>query len=122
MTDISSYNHLEILMRDFYSRLLADERISYFFTQVAGIDLEKHIPRIASFWAQNLLGEGSYSANVMKIHLDINSKSKISKEHFDIWLGHLHSAADSRHAGPVTENLKTRALSIATAMQLKIKT
>ena len=118
--DIATYQDIDVLMRDFYSRLLADGKISYLFTEVAKIDLEKHMPKIVGFWAQNLLGIGSYSANVMKIHLDLNKKSPLKREHFNIWLGHLHEAIDSHFAGPVSENLKTRALSIATVMQLKI--
>ncbi len=120
--DIATYDDVDRLMRDFYSRLLADGRIGYLFTDVAKIDLEKHMPKIVGFWAQNLLGIGSYSANVMKIHLDLNEKSPLKREHFEIWLGHLHEAIDSRFTGPVAENLKTRALSIATVMQIKIGT
>ncbi len=120
MTDIATYEDLDGLMRNFYARLLGDERIAYLFTDVAGIDLEHHMPKIVGFWAQNLLGIGSYAANVMKIHLDLNEKSPLRREHFDIWLGHLHDAVDERFAGPVAETLKTRALSIATVMQMKL--
>ena len=119
MRDISTTADIDLLMRDFYSRLLADDRIGYLFTNVAKIDFEHHIPKIVSFWAQNLLGEGSYSANVMKIHMDLDDKSPLLKEHFDVWLAHLDMAIDAHFAGPVCNIMKTRALSIATFMQVK---
>ena len=47
--DIASREDIELLMNTFYSRLLSDERINYIFTDVAKIDIEKHLPVIVGF-------------------------------------------------------------------------
>ena len=82
MTDISTRDDIEMLMADFYNTLLADDSINYIFTDVARINLELHLPRIVDFWEQNILGSGSYRANVLKIHLDLNEQITLDATHF----------------------------------------
>jgi hemoglobin len=52
--------------------------------------------------------------------MDLNQKSKLSAEHFAIWLNYLNITIDENFAGQVAENMKTRALSIATVMRIKM--
>ena len=47
--DIATRGDIELLMNTFYERLLADENISYIFTDVAKLDIKTHIPVIADF-------------------------------------------------------------------------
>lgn len=48
--DITTREDIELLMNNFYERLLTDENINYIFTDVAKIDMKAHIPVIADFW------------------------------------------------------------------------
>jgi len=119
MKDVETRSDLESLMSAFYNKLLQDDSINYIFTDIARINLEEHLPHIVDFWAQNILGVGNYRNNVLQIHLDLNNKVRLTKEHFDTWLAHFNNTIDEGFAGENAEKMKTRALSIATIMQIK---
>lgn len=121
MKDISNRTDIDLLMRIFYSNLLEDSAISYVFTDIAKIDLEAHLPVIANFWEQNLLGTGNYKNNVLEIHRQLNYKEKLTPELFEIWLNHFNIAVDENFKGENSEKIKTRALSIATIMKIKMQ-
>lgn len=121
MTDIQTRADLEQVMAQFYSRLLSDDRISYIFTDVAQIDLQTHLPKIVDFWEVVVLQSGQYRKNVLQIHLDLHAQTRLKPEHFQIWLGHLNKTVDEQFSGANAENLKTRALSVATVMQVKMQ-
>ncbi len=120
MKDIETRADLEVLMASFYEKLLADNRIGYIFTDIAKINLPEHLPKIVDFWELTLFNTGSYQTNVMRVHLDLNQKAPFEALHFKVWLDHLYATTDAHFAGPRAEMLKTRALSIATVMQIKI--
>ncbi|SCY34371.1 group III truncated hemoglobin [Flavobacterium caeni] len=121
MTDIQTRADLEKLMAQFYDKLLADASISYIFTDVAKIDLVTHLPKIVDFWEVVVLHSGQYQKNVLQIHLDLHAMTPLEPQHFNTWLGHLHQTVDELFVGENAENLKTRALSVATVMQLKMQ-
>jgi hemoglobin len=120
MTDILTRNDLEKLLREFYGKLLQDPAISYIFTDVAKITLEDHLPHLIDFWEQTLFHTGGYRKNVMQLHLDLNAKEHLTGQHFDIWLNTFNAVVDSLFVGENAENAKTRALSIATIMKIKL--
>ncbi|KGO84188.1 hypothetical protein Q763_00130 [Flavobacterium beibuense F44-8] len=122
MKDIETREDIALLMREFYNRLLTDPAISYIFTDVAKIDLEAHLPHLTDFWELSVLHTGTYKKNVMQLHLDLNSKEKLTDTHFDVWLGHFNQSVDDLFSGNNAEKIKTRALSIATIMKIKIHT
>lgn len=108
-------------MRSFYSTLLEDEAMAHIFNDVARLDLEAHLPHIVSFWEGVVLNTGDYRNNVMQVHLNLNAKMPLSKERFDTWLGVFFATIDNLFTGPNAEKMKTRALSIATVMQVKMQ-
>jgi len=120
MKDIETRDDLEVLLRAFYKRLLADDAINYIFIDVAKMDLEAHLPVITSFWEMSLFHTGEYRNNPMKIHMDLNNKEKLTVDHFNTWLDHFYTTTDSLFSGPNAEKIKTRALSIATIMKIKL--
>lgn len=119
MKDIETRGDIELLMRKFYERLLADTSVSYIFTDVAKIDLEAHLPHLADFWQQALFYTGSYRKNVMQVHLDLNAEEKLTEAHFDTWLAHFITTVDTLFKGETAEKAKNRALNIATIMKIK---
>ena len=118
--DIATREDIELLMNSFYERLLADERISYIFTDVAKLDIKTHIPVIADFWESVLLNKNVYHNNAMKIHMDLNEKTPLTKEHFNVWLIHFTETVDELFEGSVALLAKQRARSVATLMEIKI--
>jgi hemoglobin len=120
MNDIQTQQDLYHLVDEFYKKLLADDRISYIFTDIVKIKIEEHLPILVTFWSQGILGTGGYTKNLTQIHLDINEKEYLSPELFKIWLTHFNNTVDENFKGEKAEKIKTQALSIATIMQIKI--
>lgn len=120
MKDIQTPEEIYIVVDEFYKKLLADDTISYIFTDVVKIKLEEHLPILVTFWSQAILGTGGYVNNLTQIHLDVNAKSYLSKELFDIWLTHFEAAIDENFEGFNCERMKNQANNLSTIMQIKI--
>lgn len=118
--DLCDRHDLEVLLRDFYGRLLRDPAIGYVFTDVARIDLEAHLPQIVDFWEHNIFHTQTYRKNVMQVHVDLHAKESLTAAHFKTWLAHFYEATDALFEGEKAELLKTRALSISQVMRLKL--
>ncbi|HBS53799.1 MAG TPA: hypothetical protein DD806_07350, partial [Flavobacterium sp.] len=56
MKDIQTAEEIHLVVDEFYKKLLADEKISYIFTDVVKIKLEEHLPILVTFWSQAILG------------------------------------------------------------------
>jgi hemoglobin len=122
LNDIQTQDDLYILVDEFYKKLFADERISYIFTEIVPIHLhlEEHLQILVKFWSQAILGTGGYSNNLTQLHLDVDLKSHLTPELFQIWLHHFYTSVDENFKGEKSEQIKTQALSIATILQIKI--
>ncbi len=120
MNDIQNQDDLFLLVDVFYKKLLADDNISYIFTDVVKIKLEEHLPILVTFWSQSILSTGGYSNNLTQIHLDVNQKEYLSPELFKIWLRHFNDTVDALFLGTKAEKIKVDALNIATVLQIKI--
>ena len=120
MQDVQTREDLHLIMRNFYVKLLNEPEINFIFTDVAKIDLEPHLVDLVNFWEQILFNKESYQKNVLQIHLDINSKLNFTQSHFSIWLKYFNLSIEENFIGQNAENMKTRALSIATVMQIKM--
>lgn len=119
-TDIKNRNDLVQLMTSFYDKVLANQRISYIFTDIAKINMNDHLPVIVDFWEMILFQKGAYQKNVMIIHQALNERSPFTKEHFTIWLACFNETIDALFEGHNALIAKQRALSIATMMQIKM--
>ena len=78
MRDIETRKDIEELMTEFYRKALNDDRIGYIFTDVAGIDMEHHLPIITDFWEMMLFGTinfpAKYGRSPMQVHHALNEK------------------------------------------------
>ncbi|GAA4271360.1 group III truncated hemoglobin [Aquimarina gracilis] len=119
MKDIENRADIEFLMRSFYKEAFNDSAIGEFFTKIAKLDLEEHLPHITDFWEQQLFRKGDYKKNVLQIHKGLSEKKSFEKLHFERWLFLLDKTVDQNFEGEKANLIKTRALSIATVMQLK---
>jgi hemoglobin len=120
MNDVQNQDDLFIIVEEFYKKLLVDEKISYIFTDVVKIKLEEHLPILVTFWSQAILGTGGYYNNLTQIHMDVDLKSHLSKELFEIWLEHFEAAIDENFKGFNCERMKNMAHNLSTIMQIKI--
>ncbi len=120
MRDIETRSDIETLMHSFYSKALTDEVIGYFFTQVAPLNMEVHIPLIVDFWETILFGKAKYKGNVMQIHKHIHSLSAFKQEHFTRWVSLFQQTVNELYSGDHAELAKQRAESVATLMRIKL--
>lgn len=118
--DISNREDLVNLMKAFYTKALVDGTIGHYFTQVVQLDMEKHLPRITDFWETVVFDAGKYQGNTMKIHEDLHEKSPFESAHFTRWIDLFKATVDEHFAGENAEKIKSRAISIATVMNLKM--
>lgn len=124
MNDIETRTDIDLLMRVFYERALADEVIGYIFSDVAQLDLERHLPIIGDFWESLLFGTAAYSEhkrNPLAIHKELHLKEPLTAGHFERWLRIFSVSVDEEFAGERAEVLKTRANAIALRMQTFLK-
>ena len=62
----------------------------------------------------------TYKNNPMQKHLDFDKKVTFSKRHFYLWLEYFNQTVDKYFIGKKALDIKTRAQSIATIMQVKM--
>jgi hemoglobin len=114
--DIETAADCERLVRAFYGKAMADEKIGWLFTDVAELDLEAHIPVIASFWATNLLGAMSYKGGAFGVHGRLHQKAGgLRQEHFERWLVLWCQTVDELFDGPIAAAAKVHGLRVANA-------
>lgn len=120
MKDLESRSDIDLVMRVFYERALADEVIGYIFTDVAKLDLENHLPIIGDFWETMLFQTGNYARhgrNPLEVHKTLHQRSPLKWEHFERWLKIFTASVDGEFAGERADLLKMRANSIAFRMR-----
>jgi hemoglobin len=117
LPDLESTADCERLVRAFYGKAMVDEKIGWLFTDVAELDLEEHIPKIASFWATNLLGSKSYKGGAFGVHGRLHQKAPggLRQEHFERWLVLWCQTVDEFFDGPLAAAAKVHALRVANA-------
>lgn len=118
--DIINRADILLLMQQFYKKLLADPSISYIFTSVAKIDLNHHLPVLVDFWDMVLFQHDTYRKNAMQPHMQLSRQTPFTKQHFETWLRYFTETVDELFDGEKAFLAKQRALSIATAMQIKL--
>lgn len=117
--DIANREDLLLLVTEFYKKLLADDSISYLFTDVAKIDLTHHLPVLVDFWDNILFQSNTYQKNAMQPHMVLHQKSPLRKHHFDTWLNYFIQTVDELFDGEKAFLAKERARSIVTVMHIK---
>lgn len=120
MNDIETRTDIDIVMRVFYERALADEVIGYIFTDVAKIDLTNHLPIIGDFWETVLFQTGNYAKhgrNPLEVHHQLHLRSALEPKHFSRWLELFVQCVDKEFEGVRAEFMKMRAYAIANRFQ-----
>lgn len=71
------------LVRTFYGRVRANERLGPIFAGVIGENWEPHLEKMTDFWCAVILKNGAYSGRPVPAHLKLK---QVREEDFDIWL------------------------------------
>lgn len=119
--EIENREDIYLLVKAFYVKLLNDDLMHHFFSAFEDpILLEEHLQTLVDFWDNMLFYSGTYQNNAMRPHLALQSKKPFKSEHFKQWLLHFNNAVDEHFSGEIAHSAKSRALSVATVMQIKI--
>ena len=119
--DIETRADCEQLVREFYSRAMVDPIIGFIFVDVAKLDLEAHLPQIASFWETILLGTKSYDGSPFAAHVPLHAKVGLQEGHFERWLGLWFGTVDELYAGERANLAKVHALRVAQAFNQRLQ-
>jgi hemoglobin len=120
MDDIAGRTDIERLIVDFYTAAFADPLIGPIFTDVAHLDLDRHLPIMADFWETVLFRAGKYRRNALQLHFLLHARHPLEKKHFDRWLTIWTRTMDGLFAGPVAAHGKVQAERIAGSMQRRL--
>lgn len=119
--DIENREDIYLLVKDFYVKLMNDDLMHHFFLAFSNQELlEEHLHILVDFWDNILFYSGTYQKNAMKPHIDLQVTKPFKSEHFKQWLSHFNNTIDEHFEGEIAHAAKSRALSVATVMQIKI--
>jgi hemoglobin len=113
--DIETRADCERLVRAFYGKALEDPIIGWIFVDVAKLDVEAHVPQIASFWETILLGAHSYAGGAFAPHAALHMKTPLRAGHFERWLWLWCKTVDELFVGERAELAKSHAQRVARA-------
>jgi hemoglobin len=119
--DIEDRADCERLVRAFYGRAMTDPVIGFLFVDVAKLDLEAHIPVIASFWETILLGARSYGGGAFAPHAALHARAPLRAGHFERWLVLWRATVDELFDGERAELAKAHALRVARAFHGRLE-
>jgi hemoglobin len=105
------------MVEGFYARVLKDEQLAPIFLDVARIDINKHLPRICSFYEKMLFGMPGYSRHMMNLHRDVHAAHPLKSEHFARWLELFEANVDALYSGKNVQRVKRLVHTIANNMQ-----
>lgn len=121
LRDIEDRADCELLVRSFYGRALTDPMIGWIFVDVAKLDLEEHVPVIASFWETILLGASSYRGGAFRPHAAIHARAPLRSGHFERWLLLWRTTIDELFAGERAELAKAHAVRVGRAFLRRLE-
>jgi len=121
MKDVTERKDLDFIVKEFYIRILADDKISPVFTSNVKINWETHLPIISDFWENILWGGHKYQENILQKHLDFNDKIPFSKLHLERWLLHWKGTINNTFKGTNATEIQNRAEIIGRFIMYKIK-
>jgi hemoglobin len=119
--DIETREDCERLVRAFYERALSDPILGFIFNDVAHLDLEAHIPVIASFWETILLGAQTYRGGAFEKHARLHEKFPLRAGHFERWLYLWRMTVDELFFGPKAGLAKQHANRVARAFHMRLE-
>ena len=121
MKKLESREDSEHLVNSFYAKVTQDETIGFFFSDIAKVDWDKHLPKMYSFWESILFGQMSYKGNPMAVHFPINQLEAMEKRHFEKWLELWKQTIEENFIGENASMAITKSENIANLMAYKME-
>ncbi|SEN87800.1 hemoglobin [bacterium A37T11] len=115
--DIITLADIVQLVNTFYAKVKDDALIGPIFKNRIQDQWPEHLDKMYRFWQGILLGEQTYNGRPFPPHAQL----PINTEHFERWLALFQTTVDELYAGPVAEEAKFRANSIAKVFYNKLQ-
>lgn len=106
LPDLDTPANIDRMVDRFYDKVLSDPLLAPVFLDVARIDLDEHLPLIASFWKKLLLGDPTYHRNMIAKHRAVDDKEPLTGAHHERWLALFHANLDEHFDGPQTDRAR----------------
>ena len=119
LNDIRNRSDIELLVDEFYLKVVEDDSIGHFFNEVVKVNWAKHKPIMYDFWETMILGNMIYQGNPMLRHMELTKKEPLQKEHFDRWMELWNETVIEFFSGKNADEAVVRAKNIALLMQHK---
>lgn len=115
--DIATEADIRQMVDEFYNRVRQDDMIGPVFDNAIQ-DWSQHLPVMYRFWDTLLLGSGTYKGSPFDKHVSL----PIDAKHFQRWVALFEQNIDDLFDGPLANEAKSRARSIASVFQFKMET
>jgi len=107
--------NIEVLVREFYSKVIQDPTLSIFFIEKLGDNFqsekwEEHLLLLTDFWKFVALGYEDYNGNPLRPHFDIQN---LTAEAFTHWLTLFHATVDTLYISSIGIYFKEKSNNIA---------
>lgn len=119
--DITNSDDIKRLVYSFYDLVVKDDLIGPFFSDIAKVNWEEHLPHMVQFWDTVLLGAGTFEGWPMRTHLLLNQKAFLKEEHFERWTSMWYAIIDENFEGPNAIEAKNRAKIMKDLILFKIE-
>jgi hemoglobin len=114
--DITTEDHIKILVDSFYTKVNTDALLSPIFNDVAQVDWRQHMPLLYQFWSTLLFRTNTYQGRPWPKHAML----PVGVEHFDRWVSLFKATVDEHFSGPKATEAKNMAASIADTFQNRL--
>jgi hemoglobin len=121
MKDIANSKDIQFLVDSFYQKVVIDNVIGPFFTEVVKVNWEKHLPVMYTFWENTLFYTGNYKGNIIEKHQNVSNISKLNQEHLNRWMDLWTQTIHENFEGEKANEAISKADTIGKVMFLKIK-
>lgn len=118
--DIATPEDVAEMVRAFYRRVYADDLLRPLFQDVAGVDLEEHLPKMNRFWETVLFGTPGYRGDPLLAHRQLDRLSRLNECHFLRWIGLFNLTVDELFRGPGADRAKRAAMRISERFQVEL--
>lgn len=115
--DIQDAEDVRHMVDHFYGLVRQDALIGPVFDVEAGVNWSEHLPRMYQFWNTLIFASAQYKGAPFPPHVRLS----LSPTHFEHWLSLFRATVDELFEGPVADNTKRRAESIATIFDSKLR-
>ncbi|MCB0977894.1 MAG: group III truncated hemoglobin [Acidimicrobiales bacterium] len=118
--DLDTVEDIEEMVTRFYRVVAQDDLLGPMYNQVARVDWSVHVPKLASFWFQALLGIDGFEGNLSRAHERVNELSPYTPAHFERWLELFHETVEEGWVGPRADRALRLAEHVAEAQQRRL--